>query len=69
MVEVFKTNVAEAEVACRLIALLQQHWPTAFITFDLEDCDKVLRFENLNIDAAKICELLIFKGFMCEIMG
>ncbi len=68
MVEVFKTDVTVADLANKLIFLLHQHWPEARISFDLEDCDKVLRIEAQDFDAAKVCSLLQTHGVRCEIM-
>lgn len=68
MVEVFKTNVATVELANGLIQQLLQHWPEAIITFDLEDCDKVLRFEARDFDPGLICSLLHDAGSACDVM-
>lgn len=68
MVEVFKTNVAEAAHAERLIALLQRHFPGGRITFDLEDCDKVLRVEHADITTQEVITLLRGNEYECSVL-
>lgn len=68
MVEVFKTNVAEAEHANQLVLLLQQQYPGGRITFDLEDCDRVLRVENTHVAADSVISLLQTHNYECSIL-
>ena len=68
MVEVFKTNVAEAEQATELVSLLQQHFPSGRVTFDLEDCDRVLRIESEKIEPAHVVQLLNAHRCECSIL-
>ena len=42
-VEVFKTNVSDARQARVLLLHLHQTFPTYKATFDLDDCDRILR--------------------------
>lgn len=65
MIEVFKTNVAEAEHADKLVSLLQQHFPGGRITFDLEDCDRVLRVESTFVAAESVIGLLRSHNYEC----
>jgi len=65
MIEVFKTNVYEAEKAQELISVLLQHFPGSRINFDLEDCDKVLRVEGRNFTAGRVMELVNENGYHC----
>ena len=46
MIEVFKTNITEAQKANQIALKIQTILPGAQINFDLEDCDKILRIEN-----------------------
>ena len=69
MVEVFKTNVAKAEQATELVSLLQQHFPSGRVTFDLEDCDRVLRIESEKIEPAQIVSLLSKHNCECSILS
>lgn len=65
MVEVFKTNVEEAQEANSIMDLLLQHFPGHKISFDLEDCDKVLRIEGHYFSKKQIVQLMAVKGFAC----
>ena len=42
-VDVFKTTVKREEDAAEIINLLKDYFPHHRISFDLEDCDKILR--------------------------
>lgn len=68
MVEVFKTNVQEAEKATILMGLLFQHFPDSNINFDLEDCDKILRVEGASIMVENIIGLIRANGCACTIL-
>ncbi len=68
MIEVFKTNVAEAEHADKLVSLLQQHFPGGRITFDLEDCDRVLRVEDTYVAADNVINLLRAHNYECHML-
>ncbi|MEP2669758.1 MAG: hypothetical protein ABJH04_12220 [Cyclobacteriaceae bacterium] len=46
VVEVFKTNVDNDDIALQIITALQRIFPTYRINFDLDDCDKILRVES-----------------------
>ena len=68
MVEVFKTDVYEAEKAESLLLKLFGHFPENKINFDLDDCDKILRVEGNHISPDKVRELLNREGHQCEIL-
>ena len=68
MVEVFKTNVEEAEEAGLLIHILIQQFPGCKINFDLEDCDKILRIEGNDVRTNKIIHLLKDKNYSCVLL-
>lgn len=46
MVEVFRTNVTDQENAQRLLAYVHATFPGCTASFDLDDCDHVLRVES-----------------------
>ena len=69
MVEVFKTNVTMADDARQVVRELLMHFPEARINIDLEDCDRVLRVENANIDVGKTVTLVNVIGYQCEVLG
>jgi hypothetical protein len=68
MIEIFKTNVQEKQIANTIIVQLLEHFSEAKINFDLEDCDKILRIESEIIDALKVIQLLNKNDFQCEIL-
>lgn len=65
MVEVFKTNVQSYEQSERLLSKLLQQFPQLKISFDLEDCDKILRVKGAQIPLGSIVDLLNAEGFAC----
>ena len=68
MVEIFKTNVLEADEAQQIVRHLLVHFPEARINFDLDDCDKVLRVENTSIDVEKTVAVVNVIGYQCEVL-
>ena len=66
MVLVFKTNVQERELAHQLTQQLLSFFSECKITFDLEDCDKILRLEGPSIDPDKVVRELENNGILCE---
>lgn len=66
-VEIFKTDVEQAEVAAALVRLLLQHFPHCKINFDLEDCDRILRIQSANgyIDIERITQLVTGQHYTC----
>ena len=65
MIEVFKTNVADANHSKRMTRKLLEHFPESRVDFDLEDCDRVLRVEGDRIIPVKVIEILRSSGFSC----
>ncbi|HEX5172350.1 MAG TPA: hypothetical protein VFW11_24410 [Cyclobacteriaceae bacterium] len=70
MVEVFKTNVNEMAEAASLTHCIHKIFPDYQATFDLEDCDKILRVqcESRNVSPASLISLLSAFGFHAEIL-
>lgn len=68
MVEVFKTNIDDRQVAARLQTELMELFPGTRINFDLQDCDRILRIESSTCMATEIEMILIKKGFWCQIL-
>jgi hypothetical protein len=66
-VEVFRTNVPSQRAAALLLSCLRTCFPTWRITFDLSDCDRVLRVASPAgpPDAAAIAALLHARGYTC----
>lgn len=69
MVEVFKTNVSEPFHAEILIRLIHKSFNEYNASFDLEDCDNILRVESLNtIESNVLINLIQGFGFEIEIL-
>jgi hypothetical protein len=49
MVQIFKTNVDDQQLADRILKKLRSHLPVYLFNFDLEDCDRILRAESVDI--------------------
>jgi len=68
MVEVFKTNVQEESQSDKMVQLLLHHFPDSRISFDLEDCDKILRVEGDEVCPVTIIKMLRGRGFDCLVL-
>lgn len=70
IVEIFKTNVNNQQLATKIVADLKQLYPEYRINFDLEDCDNILRIEGCNkIDTFKIMDYSKNYGILIEIIN
>ncbi|MBE9462746.1 hypothetical protein ACFP1I_09075 [Dyadobacter subterraneus] len=63
---VFKTNVKEFGDAQIIAKILLSHFPGSEISFDLGDCDKVLRIKHHGNFASQAIEIVKQHGFNCE---
>lgn len=68
MIEVFKTNVQHKWQAAQLLEVLYEYFPGCKINFDMDDCDKVLRMEGINIIPESVKIIVNKKGFMCDVL-
>lgn len=68
MVEVFKTNVQENKQAVDLIDQLCFYFPDYKASFDLDDCDKILRVEGSEVEIEKIISTMANHGFECVVL-
>ena len=69
MTEVFKTKVTKKEEADEVVRKLSELLPHAAISFDLEDCDNVLRIEGgQDFDIPAVLSLVRKAGFHCEVL-
>ncbi|MBO0359209.1 hypothetical protein J0X19_14705 [Hymenobacter sp. BT186] len=64
-VEVFKTTVNTPAQAQVLEAQLQRLLPACRITFDLEDCDNILRVAGSGICSSQVAACVIGAGYNC----
>ena len=70
VVEVFKTNVSDADDAKILVDHIQTTFRGYRANFDLQDCDKILRVESQNgdIHITQLVKLLKSLGFNAEVL-
>lgn len=65
MIEVFQTNVNSPQQAESLTALLLHSYPHVAITFDLEDCDRILRIAGVQTPH-HVVAILELQGYDCQ---
>ena len=68
MIEIFKTDVQDDKLSASLARKLTRHIPGSCVSFDLEDCDKILRVEGDDFSPETVIELLNNNGQYCEIL-
>lgn len=68
MVEVFKTNINCKDTANMLVCELQHVFPGAHISFDLDDCDRILRIHGNEVASARVIQHLARRGHSCEVL-
>lgn len=71
MVEVFRTNVKDHNQAEMLLQQIHQTFHNFQASFDLEDCDNILRVESSSetISSFLLIDLLKESGFTAEILS
>ena len=65
VVEIFKTNVCKESDKNYIIAVIQAQFPDYKINFDLEDCDKILRVEGVELHCDTIIDYVNCLGYTC----
>ena len=70
MIEVFKTNVTDQDVADQLIDQIHKTFIGYKANFDLQDCDNILRVKCMagSIESTHLIYLLRKFGFNAEIL-
>ena len=70
MVEVFKTNVNDLSQARMVIRMIEAMFPSYKVTFDLDDCDRILRVQckKGNVRSGQLVHLLEEIGFHAEVL-
>lgn len=66
MIKVFKTDVKDQKKALEIKNSIYHNFGIRQVTFDLEDCDRVLRVEATQFTANEIINNLNNHGFSCE---
>lgn len=70
MIEVFKTNVQNKVQAKRILNKLKKGFSEAYINFDLDDCDKILRIDGIRGSYSDLIVNDLNKlGFKCEVLN
>ena len=71
MVEVFKTNVTDADHAQLVLGQMRKAFNGYTANFDLEDCDHILRVESIDVfvDASALMRLIADLGFHAEVLS
>ncbi|WP_433835564.1 hypothetical protein [Flavobacterium anhuiense] len=64
-VEIFKTNIQKESDCDYVIAVIQNQFPDYKINFDLEDCDKILRIEGVDLQYDNIVSHVCDLGYTC----
>jgi len=67
-VEIFKTSIQDLELAevVRREPLLA--FPRVLVSFDLEDCDRILRIEGKDFCVERVVLALTCRGLLCELL-
>ena len=69
MIEVFRTDVQEAEHALILVTEITRQFSHYEVNFDLEDCDRILRVKSIGVvDASALVELVRGFGYSAEVL-
>ncbi|HVI46598.1 MAG TPA: hypothetical protein VM802_17100 [Chitinophaga sp.] len=66
MVGVFKTNINSLEERQQMIRAISSSFEVSSCHVDLEDCDKVLRIADMQVEENIIIEFVKKQGFLCE---
>lgn len=66
MIFVFKTNISNRWQTRRLRKQFEEQLQVSYSSFDLEDCDKVLRIESSFEVTNQVIQLMQENGFSCE---
>lgn len=67
-VEIFRTNILDPGQAEHIVATLRHSFPEWRVNVDLDDCDKILRVEGLEIVSPEVENLVRKLGYDCTII-
>ena len=65
IVEIFKTNVQKVTETNYIIEVIRRAFPAYKVNFDLEDCDKILRVEGVELQCDNIVDYVNYLGYSC----
>jgi glycyl-tRNA synthetase beta subunit len=66
MIGIFKTNIGSLEERQRMIQAIASSFQVGSCHVDLDDCDKVLRIADLQVEENIIIDFVKKQGFVCE---
>ncbi|MFY0252312.1 hypothetical protein ACDQ55_00010 [Chitinophaga sp. 30R24] len=66
MIGIFKTNVGNPEERQQMIQAISASFPVGNCHVDLDDCDKVLRIADLQVEEKTIVDFVKKLGFECQ---
>jgi len=66
MIKIFKTSIKKPSEAREVMQILSVRFPQSKVSFDLEDCDKILRIENDRLQTKTVVRLLKSRKHFCE---
>lgn len=65
MIEIFKTDVKNKQLAAKITQLISTLFPVQSINFDLADCDRVLRIEGTDLNNQEVIKIVNSFGHSC----
>jgi len=70
MIEIFKTNIGDAEQARLVAREIRERFSHYSVNFDLDDCDRIMRVkcDLEHIDTANISTILAKLGINAEVL-
>ena len=69
MIEVFRTNITYPLQAAIISDRISQYFPEYRVTFDLQDCDRIMRIETKGIvDVTEVARIVNSIGFSASIL-
>jgi len=68
MVEVYKTNVHKMKISEKVISKFSKRFPALKVSFDLDDCDKIMRVEGENFCPLKVKNIVKRMGYKCKLL-
>ncbi|MEO4006188.1 hypothetical protein [Flavobacterium sp. CAU 1735] len=66
MIKIFKTSIKKPSEAREVMQILSGRFPKCKVSFDLEDCDKILRIENDRLQTKAVVRVLESRQHFCE---
>lgn len=68
MIGIFKTNIDNPDARQQMIRAIASSFPVGSCHVDLDDCDKVLRIADLQVEENIIIEFVQKQGFQCQVL-